>query len=79
MLRPSPTRIARALKARLPASRAGWALLVSSVLAVATAVGTMAYVLWPLAAHPHGYGRHDWDLLESRRYLVVKSLLRFHE
>jgi hypothetical protein len=79
VLRPSPARIARALKARLPASRAGWVLLVASALALATLLGTMAYVLWPLAGHPHGYGRHDWDLMESRRYLVVKSLLRFHE
>jgi hypothetical protein len=54
-------------------------LLAASALAVATVLATIGYVLGPLAAHAHGYGRHDWDLMESRRYLVVKSLLRFHE
>jgi hypothetical protein len=53
--------------------------LVSGVLAALVVLAMVAFVLKPLLADPHGYGRHDWDQMESHRYLVKKTILRFHE
>jgi hypothetical protein len=53
--------------------------LVCGVLAALVVLATVAFVLRPLALHPHGYGGHEWDAAESQRYLVWKTLSRFHE
>src|ERR1039458_2008234 len=68
-----------ARRLRLPASALGWVHLVSGVLAALVVVAMVAYVLKPLLVDPHGYGRQDWDQMESHRYLVKKTILRFHE
>jgi hypothetical protein len=61
-----------------PASTLGWVQLAGGVFAGLVVVALVAFVLQPLLAVPFGYGRHDWDQAESLRYLVVKSLRRFH-
>jgi hypothetical protein len=53
--------------------------LVGGVLAALVVLAMVAYVLKPLLADPYGYGRHDWDQMESQRYLAKKTILRFHE
>ena len=53
--------------------------LASGVLAALIVLGMVAFVLKPLLLDPHGYGRQDWDQMEAHRYLVKKTLLRFHE
>lgn len=70
--------LARAWRRLRPGSRLGWVQLVGGAVAALVVLGLVGYVLQPLLAHPMGYGRHDWDQAESQRYLVVKSLLRFH-
>ena len=74
-----PAPAPRARRLRVPASALGWVNLVTGVLAAVLVAAMIAYVLAPLLADPHGYGRHDWDQMESQRYLVRKTLLRFHE
>jgi hypothetical protein len=74
-----PAPAPRARRLRLPASPRGWVHLLSGVLAALVVVGMVAFVLMPLLADPHGYGRNDWDQMESNRYLVRKTILRFHE
>jgi hypothetical protein len=51
---------------------------VCGLLAGLVVLALVGFVLQPMLAHPLGYGRHDWDQAETLRYLVVKSLLRFH-
>jgi hypothetical protein len=46
---------------------------------VLVVIAAIAYALWPILAHAHGYGRHDWDRMESHRYLVRKAIDGFHE
>ena len=70
---------ARRARVRLPSSALGWVHLASGVLAALVVLAMLAYVLRPLLAEPHGYGRHDWDQMESHRYLVTKTIRRFHE
>jgi hypothetical protein len=73
------TPLARVRRLRLPGSTLGWVHLVTGVLAALVVVGMVAFVLKPLLVAPHGYGRHEWDAMESHRYLVTKTILRFHE
>jgi hypothetical protein len=39
----------------------------------------VAYVLGPTLADRTTVGGHDWDQMESHRYLVTKTILRFHQ
>jgi hypothetical protein len=52
---------------------------VTGVLAALVVVAMVLFVLGPILADPQGYGRHDWDQAMAQRYLVKKTLLRFHE
>jgi hypothetical protein len=70
--------VSRAWRRLRPSSTLEWVRLVCAVLAGLVVLGLVGFVLQPLLAHPMGYGRHDWDQVESHRYLVAKSLLRFH-
>jgi len=73
---PSPRRTWRE---RLPASALGWVHLGTGVVMALVVLGAVAYELVPILMRPHGFGRHDWDRMESHRYLVQKALERFHE
>ena len=79
MATPLPTRLAHATRSRLPRSPAECIRLASGVLSLLVVLGMVAFVLAPVLAPPHGYGRQDWDATESHRYLVQKAILRFHE
>ncbi|HEY1693336.1 MAG TPA: hypothetical protein VGG39_14310 [Polyangiaceae bacterium] len=50
-----------------------------TLAAVLVVAWMVRHVLYPLTWHPHGYGFWDWDQMESHRYLVVKTLKRFHQ
>jgi hypothetical protein len=69
----------RTWRERLPASALGWVQLATGILGVLVVLSAIAYALWPILAHAHGYGRHDWDRMESHRYLVRKAIDGFHE
>jgi hypothetical protein len=50
-----------------------------TVLAIAIVAVTAAYVCADLARDTSTYGVHDWDTIESYRWLVVDSLVHFHQ
>jgi hypothetical protein len=52
---------------------------VTGVLASLVVVAMVLLVLKPILADAHGYGRHEWDQAMAQRYLVKKTLVRFHE
>ncbi len=39
----------------------------------------IAIVVWPLLAHPWTLGQRNWDQMNAQRYVVVKTLARFHQ
>ena len=63
----------------LPKSKLGWVFAVTAVLCWAVILGMIAYVLWPTLADRSTIGAHDWDQMESHRYLVDKTILDFHQ
>jgi hypothetical protein len=75
---PTPSRVLTALRARAPASAAGWVRLVVGGLSVLVVLGMIGFVLGPLLGHPYGHGRDAWESAESERQLVVEALRRFH-
>jgi hypothetical protein len=76
---PTPSRLVREARSRLPATAGGWVRLATGALSVVVVVGMVVFVLAPVLAHAHGYGRDGWDAAESQRYLVSRSLRLFHE
>jgi hypothetical protein len=58
---------------------AAWIQVALYVLSCAIALGTVAQVVSPAFRDVHLLGGHDWDQQESYRYLVKKSVLRFHQ
>jgi hypothetical protein len=52
---------------------------VARALAVLSVPAMILLVVSPLLAHPWTLGIHNWDQMQTQRYVVVKSLLRFHE
>ncbi|MGH7293368.1 MAG: hypothetical protein ACRELB_00475 [Polyangiaceae bacterium] len=67
------------LKRRLPRSGLGWVLLVASVLAWGVIFGMIGFVLAPTLGDRTTLGAHDWDQMESHRYLVQKTILAYHQ
>jgi hypothetical protein len=67
------------LRRLLPASKLGWTWLITSVLAWCVIGAMIVWVLAPTLADPSALGSHDWDQMESHRYLVDKTILRFHQ
>ncbi len=63
----------------LPRSPLGWVHLATSILSWLVILGMGAFVLAPTLADPSTVGGHDWDQMESHRYLVTKTILRFHQ
>ncbi|MGD0674184.1 MAG: hypothetical protein ABSC94_02120 [Polyangiaceae bacterium] len=64
---------------RLPQTWMGWTQAGSTVVAWAVILAMAAYVLWPTFANPRMHGIHDWDPQELFRYLVYKTIVRFHQ
>lgn len=68
------------LRRALPQSKLGWVFAATTVLAWGVILAMIAYELWPaLTGDRTTVGAHDWDQMESHRYLVTKSLLAFHQ
>jgi hypothetical protein len=61
------------------ASALGRTQLVAAIVAWLMILGTVVAVLAPTLAIPMGLGSHDWDQMEAHRYLVVKTIRRFHQ
>jgi hypothetical protein len=67
------------LRRALPASKLGWVLLVATALSWLVILGMIGGVLAPTFGNLSAVGGHDWDQMESHRYLVTKTILRFHQ
>jgi len=69
----------RRLRARLPQSKLGWVFAVTTALSWAVILGMIGFVLAPTLADLGTLGSQDWDQMESHRYLVDKTILRYHQ
>jgi hypothetical protein len=67
------------IRRRVPRSPMGWTLLALAVVGWVIVLATMISVLSPLWTDSNTLGGHDWDQMEAHRYLVQKTILRFHE
>jgi hypothetical protein len=67
------------LRARLPKSGLGWVFAVTTVLSWAVILGMIGFVLAPTMGDRTTVGSHDWDQMESHRYLVDKTILVYHQ
>jgi hypothetical protein len=65
--------------ARLPRSALGWVLAGSTVLVWGIILAMIGWTLAPTLADLTTLGSHDWDQMESHRYLITKTILRFHQ
>ncbi|NOU28888.1 MAG: hypothetical protein HOO96_13370 [Polyangiaceae bacterium] len=62
----------------MPASRRTWSSAAGwRLVAWAAIVLTAAAIHWGPLSQWTGYGTHDWDTMESQRYLVVKTIRDF--
>lgn len=62
-----------------PRTWLGWVHVVSGVLCACAVLAGIAYVFQPAFVDPTTFGSHDWDQVETHRYLVSKTILRFHQ
>jgi hypothetical protein len=69
----------RKVRARLPQSRLGWVFSVTALLSWGVILGMIGYVLAPTMGVRTTLGSHDWDQMESHRYLVDKTILVYHQ
>jgi hypothetical protein len=67
------------IRCRVPRSPLGWTLPALAVICGVIVLATMVSVLSPLWTDTNTLGGHDWDQMEAHRYLVQKTILRFHE
>src|SRR5260221_5822498 len=67
------------LRQSLPQSRLGWVFLATTVLSWLVILSMIAFVVAPTFGVRSTIGGHDWDQMESHRYLVTKTILRFHQ
>lgn len=64
---------------RWPRTLLGWAHVLTTVLSAMTLVAMVAYVAAPTFHDLKLLAGHDWDEMEGYRYLVVKTIRRFHQ
>ena len=63
----------------LPGSRFAWTHFVCTIAVWLIILGMIGGVLSNTLRPPIGLGSHDWDQMESHRYLIVKTIKRFHQ
>ena len=62
-----------------PGTRLRWVVAITHVLSWITILAFLAYVLAQTLGDRETLGAHDWDQMESHRYLVTKTLLKYHQ
>src|SRR5271170_1198886 len=62
------------LRRWLPRTPGDWARFASSLLAWGIVLATIAIVVAPIFRDMRTLGTHDWDQMESHRYLLYKSV-----
>jgi hypothetical protein len=56
-----------------------WVHVVTGVLGALGVLAAIAYVFQPLFVDTSTFGSHDWDQVETHRFLVAKTILGFHQ
>src|SRR5258706_502257 len=56
-----------------------WTYVVLGVLAALVVLAGIVIATAPLFVNPTTHGIHDWDQMESHRYLVVKTIREFRQ
>jgi hypothetical protein len=64
---------------RLGGSLLGWTYLATGIVCSVALLAAIAYIFWPVLEKTSTLGSHDWDQMESHRYLVAKSIRRFRQ
>jgi hypothetical protein len=72
-------RIAGAWRRVRPKTWLAWVHVASGVLCALGLLAAIAYVFRPVFLDPTTFGSHDWDQVETHRFLVTKTILRFHQ
>jgi hypothetical protein len=62
-----------------PKPSLGWVHQAATILSWLVILGMIGFVAAPLFTAPTYGGGHDWEQMESHRYLVTKTILRFHQ
>ncbi|MGH7269374.1 MAG: hypothetical protein ACREJ3_03005 [Polyangiaceae bacterium] len=60
-------------------SKLDWVTRATVFASVAVVLWMIGFTLWPTLTNTNTIGGHDWDQMESYRYLVQKTVLRFHQ
>ena len=63
----------------LPTGLTGWGFAAATFLVWGIILGMICWALAPTFGDWTTLGSHDWDQMESHRYLITKSILRFHQ
>ena len=69
----------RRLRDWLPGSGLGWVFALTTIVAWGIVLGMIVFVLAPTLGDRTTVGSHDWDQMESHRYLVTKTILAYHQ
>ncbi len=67
------------LRRALPTSTFAWVRWVMALAAWVIILAQIRFVLAPAFVNTNTIGGHDWDQMESHRYVVMKTILRFHQ
>ncbi|HEY8039936.1 MAG TPA: hypothetical protein VIF15_09095, partial [Polyangiaceae bacterium] len=67
------------LRRILPQSKLGWVMAATAVLSWMVILAMIAWVLAPTLGDLGAVGSHDWDQMESHRYLVAKTIRSYHQ
>jgi hypothetical protein len=72
-------RIGNAWSRGRPKTLVGWVHVASGVISALVVLAAMAFMFRAMFAETTTYGSHDWDAMESNRYIAVKTIRRFHQ
>jgi len=75
----SPASLWKELWGRCPRAIPEWARAIGRASALLSIPTMIAIVVSPLLLHPWTLGQRNWDQMNAQRYVVVKSLARFHQ
>jgi hypothetical protein len=71
--------LARAWRRIRPKTGLAWVHVATGLLCALGVLAAIFYVFRPIFADSTTFGSHDWDQVETHRYLVSKTILRFHQ
>jgi hypothetical protein len=69
--------ILRRFRARLPHTRRDWGRAFAWLVAWTIILGMIGIVVGPAVKDLRSLGTHDWDQMESHRYLIYKSIRKY--